>query len=119
MYNKPKEYHKLYTQHYGIKINKSKQNRHIAGHKTLKSTSSYFDNDVETLQKVLDEKAGTCDIIITKGRLLEVIQDNRLNGRDYSFKTQAFTKTNMAKIHYSKTGHHIVPYFDYSEDDKK
>lgn len=59
LYDKPKEYQKLYVETYGAKINDSKQNRHIAGNKTMKENASYFENDIATLQKIIDEKAGS------------------------------------------------------------
>ena len=108
LYDKPKEYQKLYVETYGAKINDSKQNRHIAGNKTLKENASYFENDIATLQKIIDEKAGSGDLLLVNGRLTEIIQDDRLKGFDFNLDGNYVT-TNKAKIHYSKTGVHIVP----------
>lgn len=115
LYDKPKEYQKLYAETYGAKINDSKQNRHIAGNKTMKENASYFENDIATLQKIIDEKAGSGDLLLVNGRLTEIIQDKRLNGFDKSIIDGATYKTNKAKLHYSKTGVHLVPFYEWSE----
>lgn len=109
LYDKPKEYQKLYVETYGAKINDSKQNRHIAGNKTMKENASYFENDIATLQKIIDEKAGSGYCYFEGKRFLETIHDSRLNGFCKSFIDGKIYKTNIAKIHYSKTGIHIVP----------
>lgn len=115
LYDKPKEYQKLYVETHGAKINDNKQNRHIAGNKTLKENASYFENDIATLQKIIDEKAGSGEIQVTKKHLVEIIQDERLNGFDKSIIDGATHKTNKAKLHYSKTGVHLVPFYEWSE----
>ena len=113
LHNNPTEYRKAYAKCYGTAVNKHKQNRHIFGSKTVKADGSYFKNDLETLQKIVDEKAGKGVISLTKRNLTEIIQDDRLKGFDFSVISGKFTETSFAKIHYSKTGIHLVPYFDY------
>ena len=102
LYNNP-------TERYGSTVNKSKHDRHIFGSDKLKANSSYFKNDLETLQKVIDEKAGQGHCYFEGNRLLEIITDSRLNGFCKSFIDGKTYATNLAKIHYSKTGVHLVP----------
>ena len=113
LHNEPTKYRKAYATCYGTTVNKHKQNRHIFGSKTVKADGSYFKNDLETLQTIIDEKAGKGVISLTKRNLTEIIQDDRLKGFDFSVISGEFTETSFAKIHYSKTGIHLVPYFDY------
>ena len=113
LHNEPTKYRNAYATCYGTAVNKHKQNRHIFGSKTVKADGSYFKNDLETLQRIVDEKAGKGVISLTKRNLTEIIQDDRLKGFDFSVISGKFTETSFAKIHYSKTGIHLVPYFDY------
>ena len=113
LHNEPTKYRKAYATCYGTAVNKHKQNRHIFGSKTVRADGSYFKNDLETLQTIIDEKAGKGTIKLTKRNLTEIIQDDRLKGFDFSVISGKFTETSFAKIHYSKTGIHLVPYFDY------
>lgn len=103
------EYSTVYRQRYGAALNKNKQGRHIVGDKMLKENASYFENDLETLQQIVDEKAGTGYCYFEGDRLLEIISDSRLNGFCKSFIDGKTYATNLAKIHYSKTGVHLVP----------
>ena len=82
---------------------------HIFGSKTLKKDGSYFKNDLETLQTIIDEKAGKGVISLINGRLTEIIQDDRLKGFNKSIIDNNLYETDRAKIHYSKTGIHLVP----------
>lgn len=109
LHNNPIEYGKTYRDHYGTKINAQKQNRHIYGHKSAKDNSSYFKNDLRTLQQIVNEKAGTGYISLIKKQLTEIIKDDRLKGFSKSTIDDFFYETNKAKIHYSNTGIHIVP----------
>ena len=113
LHNEPTKYRKAYATCYGTAVNKHKQNRHIFGSKTVRADGSYFRNDMEALQTIIDEKAGKGTIKLTKRNLTEIIQDDRLKGFDFSVISGKFTETSFAKIHYSKTGIHLVPYFDY------
>lgn len=109
LHNEPVQYRKAYATCYGTAINKHKQNRHIFGSKTLKKDGSYFKNDLETLQTIIDEKAGKGVISLINGRLTEIIQDDRLKGFNKSIIDNNLYETDRAKIHYSKTGIHLVP----------
>ena len=109
LHNNPTEYRKAYAKCYGTAVNKHKQNRHIFGSKTVKADGSYFKNDLETLQKIVDEKAGKGVISLINGRLTEIIQDDRLKGFNKSIIDNNLYETDRAKIHYSKTGIHLVP----------
>ena len=110
LHNEPAKYRKAYATCYGTTVNKHKQNRHIFGSKTLKKDGSYFKNDMEALQTIIDEKAGKGEIRLSKRSLTEIIQDDRLKGFDTDLKTGEVRETRKAKIHYSKTGIHLVPY---------
>ena len=118
LHNEPVQYRKAYATCYGTAINKHKQNRHIFGSKTLKKDGSYFKNDLETLQTIIDEKAGKGVISLTKRNLIEIIQDDRLKGFDIDPKTSEARETCKAKIHYSKTGIHLVPYTSREKEKK-
>ncbi len=109
LHNNPTEYRKAYAKCYGTAVNKHKQNRHIFGSKTVKADSSYFKNDMEALQKIVNEKAGKGEISLINGRLTEIIQDDRLKGFNKSIIDNNLYETDRAKIHYSKTGIHLVP----------
>ena len=108
LHNEPAKYRKAYATCYSTTVNKHKQNRHIFSSKTLKKDGSYFKNDLETLQTIIDEKAGKGVISLTKRNLTEIIQDDRLKGFDFNLDKH-YQATNKAKIHYSKTGVHLVP----------
>ena len=118
LHNEPTKYRKAYATCYGTTVNKHKQNRHIFGSKTLKKDGSYFKNDLETLQTIIDEKAGKGVISLTKRNLIEIIQDDRLKGFDIDPKTSEARETCKAKIHYSKTGIHLVPYTSREKEKK-
>ena len=109
LHNEPTKYRKAYATCYGTTVNKHKQNRHIFDSKTLKKDGSYFKNDLETLQTIIDEKAGKGVISLINGRLTEIIQDDRLKGFNKSIIDNNLYETDRAKIHYSKTGIHLVP----------
>lgn len=63
----------------------------------------------QTLQQIVNEKAGTGEISLINGRLTEIIKDERSKGFNKSAIDGFMYETNKAKIHYSKTGVHIVP----------
>ena len=109
LHNEPTKYRNAYAKCYGTAVNKHKQSRHIFGSKTVKADGSYFKNDLETLQKIVDEKAGKGVISLINGRLTEIIQDDRLKGFNKSIIDNNLYETDRAKIHYSKTGIHLVP----------
>lgn len=117
LYDKPNEYRSLYTQLYKTQINKHKQDKHIASNTiNEKSTTSYFKNSYEELEKIVKENIGKGNVQLTKRHLVEIIEDVRLNGIDINIKTGKQTKTNKAKIHYSKTGTHIVPFIEKGDE---
>ena len=118
LHNEPTKYRKAYTTCYGTTVNKHKQIRHIFGSETVKADGSYFKNDLETLQTIIDEKAGKGVISLTKRNLTEIIQDDRLKGFDIDPKTGEARETCKAKIHYSKTGIHLVPYTSREKEKK-
>lgn len=114
-HNEPAKYRNAYATCYGTAVNKHKQNRHIFGSKTARADGSYFKNDLETLQRIVDEKAGKGEITLTKRHLIEIVQDDRLQGFHKSIIDGSIHETNKAKIHYSKTGVHLVPFYEWNE----
>lgn len=114
LHNEPAKYRKAYATCYGTTVNKHKQSRHIFGSKTVNADGSYFKNDMEALQKIVDEKAGKGEITLTKKHLIEIIHDDRLSGFAKSIVDGSIHETNKAKIHYSKTGVHLVPFYEWN-----
>ncbi|MGP1594857.1 MAG: polymorphic toxin type 50 domain-containing protein [Treponema sp.] len=112
LHDNPAEYGSVYRERYGTVLNKGKQNRHIYGHKTVRENASYFKNDFETLQKIINEKAGTGKSYFERNELVEIIEDTRLNGYDIDKDIGKIIGdvTHKAKLHYSKKGYHIVPF---------
>lgn len=114
LYNNPTEYRNVYAECYGSTVNKGKQARHLFGYDKLKENSSYFKNDLETLQTIIDEKAGKGVVSLINGGLTKIIQDDRLKGFNKSIIDNNLYETDRAKIHYSKTGVHLVPFYEWN-----
>lgn len=102
---------KQYISNVNKTINVGKQNRHILDSKSYTSGRSYLTITTEEAQNLVNKYAGTGILefsdsgkwskkeIITTDKIIGVVK-NRLGE----------IKTNSFKIHYSKTGVHIVPY---------
>lgn len=95
-----------------LKINPEKQARHLKGSPGYIQGRSYFNISVEELQKIVDETAGSGMLDTTLPGVWqkrERIVYNRVIGININNLTGAETATNSFKIHYSKTGVHVVP----------
>lgn len=94
-----------------LELNIEKQNRHILGAKEYKVGRSYFDVSTETLQDIVNKNYATGKVYITNSgrQIKEVVFLKNNIGVDVS-DNLAENLTNGIKIHYSKTGTHIVPY---------
>ena len=97
---------------YDLTINPEKQARHMAGSAGYIQGRSYFEAPTETLQKWVREQAGN-------GLLQRDKNGNWRNTEILTFPEPIGTvlrrdgtrvKTDKAKIHYSKTGVHVVPF---------
>jgi len=102
---------KQYISNVNKTINEGKQNKHILGSNNYTSGKSYLTISTEEAQNLVNKYAGTGTLqfgdngkwskkeIITTDKQIGVVKN----------KTGEI-KTNSFKIHYSKTGVHIVPY---------
>lgn len=94
-----------------LEINREKQNRHIRGTNDYKEGRSYLTISVEEAQKIINQYHATGDININKnGQIREIVCCRKEIGVSISQFTREETPTIYGKIHYSKTGTHIVPY---------
>lgn len=94
-----------------LELNIEKQNRHILGAKEYKIGRSYFDVSMESLQDIVNKNYATGKVYVTNNgkRIKEVIfLGNNIGVNVSDNLVENFT--NGIKIHYSKTGTHIVPY---------
>lgn len=99
-------------------INIDKQNRHIKGTKEFKEGNSYLTISVEEAQDLINKYAGTGKILRDRSERYinkELNITDRIIGKSVNLKTKEETETNRFKIHYSKTGVHIVPTLEGSD----
>ena len=94
------------------KVNVNKQNRHIPGSKGFIDGRSRLDVDIEEVQKLVNELAGTGDPIFDNngdwtGK--ERVTCPRYIGTHVNASTGEEVKTKNLTIIYSNTGSHIVP----------
>lgn len=94
-------------------INREKQGRHIVGNRYYISGRSIFAGTIETAQTLLNEYAGTGEML---GGYKERVNFGRVIGKYVDPATGTQTDTTMGIIHYSNTGAHIVPARPISED---
>lgn len=89
-------------------LKSGKQKNHLNNMGNIKNKSQ-FENTIEEIEEVFKDNRGKCEIVRkNKSQLVELIQDDRLNG--YCINRDGnIVKTNRAKIHYSKNGYHMVP----------
>lgn len=94
-----------------IEINPEKQNRHILGTKEYKAGRSYFTVSSSQLQDIVKQKYDTGKVYITNNG--KQIRENIFLASDIGVIVNNETgehRTNGIKIHYSRTGVHVVPY---------
>ncbi|AXZ23542.1 phage head morphogenesis protein [Staphylococcus warneri] len=106
-----------------VEINPEKQNRHMLGHKLYKENRknailknnklpSYTEIPIDLLNKLLKEKNTTGELILSGKRFdrKEIIDFKQIIGKVYI--NNHYITTSLGKVHYSKTGAHIVPYIN-------
>ena len=94
-----------------IEINPEKQNRHILGTKEYKAGRSYFTVSSSQLQDIVKQKYATGKVYITNDG--KQIRENIFLASNIGVIVNNETgehRTNGIKIHYSRTGVHVVPY---------
>lgn len=90
-------------------INAQKQARHLQGDGYI-AGRSYLTVEKAELQALVDQYAGTGELIRRGGGLQEIIHTNHTIGYAIDPVTGNASETADVKIHYSKTGTHMVPY---------
>lgn len=96
------------------KLNPEKQNRHMANSKDYIPGRSYFSISLNELQKYVDDYSGTGTAVVTRNGAWtnkEVVTLPKFVGVSVNSNTGEKHKTRRVKIHYSKTGTHVVPYY--------
>ena len=93
-----------------LKVNPEKQARHMAGDKSYIPGRSVIILPMEKIQELVYEKAGSGTIARMNAEQIQEILDFEIEvGYTVNRKGEA-AKTSFVKIHYSKTGVHVVPY---------
>ena len=96
-----------------LEINPEKQNRHIKGTKEYIEGRSYLNISLEEAQKIVYEKSGTGKIHINENNGVKQFRETVVCDKDIGVainkNKKRETATNVAKIHYSRAGTHIVP----------
>lgn len=97
---------------YDAKVNPGQQNKHIPGTNEYKNSAANGNNrstlngNLDDVQKLLDEKAGTGSMI---GNNKERVDFGKVIGQYVDPVTDQATDTTMGIIHYGNKGAHIVP----------
>nr|WP_176692278.1 minor capsid protein [Staphylococcus argenteus] len=104
-----------------IEINPEKQNRHNKNHQLFKNSKrqaiinnyllpSYTTVSIQKLNELLSDKVGTGKILLLRGKFnqKEIIDFEFVIGK--SFVEGKYIDTTFGKVHYSRTGTHVVPY---------
>ena len=93
-----------------LKVNLEKQARHMAGDKSYIPGRSVITLPMKKIQELVYEKAGSGTIDRMNAEQIQEILDFEIEvGYTVNRKGEA-AKTSFVKIHYSKTGVHVVPY---------
>lgn len=93
-----------------LRVNPEKQARHMAGDKSYIPGRSVIILPMEKIQELVYEKAGSGTIARMNAEQIQEILDFEIEvGYTVNRKGEA-AKTSFVKIHYSKTGVHVVPY---------
>ena len=93
-----------------LRVNPEKQARHMAGDKSYIPGRSVIILPMEKIQDLVYEKAGSGTIARMNAEQIQEILDFEIEvGYTVNRKGEA-AKTSFVKIHYSKTGVHVVPY---------
>ncbi len=97
---------------YNLEILEGKQGKHILGHNNYIEGRSYLTVSMQEAQELVNRYAGTGHIDRDKNgkwKHTETILHNSVIGVDIDNRTGQKFDTDMFKIHYSKSGTHIVP----------
>ncbi len=93
-----------------LTINPEKQSRHILGDKYV-AGRSYVTIGIDELQELINNNFATGKVFITNNgnQIYEIIICDKEIGVSINNVTNIHSNTKTAKIHYSKTGTHVVP----------
>ncbi|HDJ2904776.1 TPA: minor capsid protein [Staphylococcus aureus] len=104
-----------------VEINPEKQNRHNKNHQLFKNSKrqaiinnyllpSYTTVSIQKLNELLTDKVGTGEILLLRDKFnqKEIIDFEFVIGK--SFVEGNYIDTTFGKVHYSRTGTHVVPY---------
>ena len=93
-----------------LKVNPEKQARHMAGDKSYIPGRSVITLPMEKIQELVYEKAGSGTIIQVNAKQIQETLDFETEVGYTVSRKGGFAKTSFVKIHYSKTGVHVVPH---------
>lgn len=99
------------------RINPQKQARHMAGDKGYIEGRSVITVPMERLQELVDRYAGTGKVTVTGkelNKVTETVDFHELIGYTVNIMKEKHDTT-FVKLHYSKTGLHVVPYWGGEE----
>lgn len=93
------------------KVHEGKQGKHILHHNNYVVGKSYITITVDEVQELINRYAGTGELLFNKERWVkkELVKVDKIIGVAVTGKKE--NKTDCFKIHYSKNGVHIVPYY--------
>lgn len=95
-----------------LTINVEKFNRHVLGNYEYKPGRSYLTISLEEAQNVVNENYQNAKYQFDrnfKWKHTAVIKCNKIIGCNINNKNNKITETDNLKVHFSKTGTHIVP----------
>lgn len=100
------------------KINREKQARHMAGDKGYLEGCSVITASMDRLQELVNMYAGTGKIeVLGKelNKVTETVDFHEMIGYTVNREGESH-ETTWVKIHYGKTGNHVVPFRSYEND---
>lgn len=105
---------KQYISNIDKTVNEGKQGKHIIGHNNYIEGRSYLTISQEEIQKLINKYAGTGEIKINNDKIWSkqeiILNSDKIVGVAVN-KRKGNHETSSFKIHYSKEGTHIVPYW--------
>lgn len=102
---------------YPSQVNEEKQARHVQGSGYIKGRS-YLTLSLPEVQKLVDQYKGTGQIVRRGGAVQEIIHTEKQIGYVFDPVEQTSYPATDFKIHYSKTGVHVVPYREAEKTDE-
>ncbi|MBM6127699.1 hypothetical protein H6L31_05040 [Staphylococcus epidermidis] len=101
-----------------IELNNEKQERHILNTKAYYNKkynssifSSYITLELKEIEKITKKEFINFSVLfddVGKFRNKQIINYNKIIGKSYV--NDEYIETKLGKVHYSKTGFHVVPY---------